>query len=315
MKPFETITTKSTSNMKTKLLLGLATAAMLTACSNDELVRVNTDSTNAIGFSTFVNKSTRATDIDNNNIGKGFAVFGMTDTGTNGEYEYIFLGEPVSGSDTGTNGNYTYEHIQYWEKGHAYRFHAIAPFNNDYTDDPLTWKFHWSLTTDTDIPEWALIGFTNIESTTDNDATTYTAKGDQDLMYAFRSVASAKERDNDKVQLEFAHLLSRVKFRFVGDANNPSSVKINVNNVTLKGTYDKGEISINNTNDDGVIEASDKSTVEGSDWKFENIGENRTETAQAADLPFGGIDENDIFTTGQAETKHKYVIPVNESKQ
>ena len=45
--------------MKKFLFLGIAATAMFASCTNDEMVEMNPQS--AIGFETFVDKSTRAT--------------------------------------------------------------------------------------------------------------------------------------------------------------------------------------------------------------------------------------------------------------
>ena len=53
--------------MKKIFLIGLAATAMLASCSNDETVEM-AQNTKAIGFSSFIDKSTRATDTDLTNL-------------------------------------------------------------------------------------------------------------------------------------------------------------------------------------------------------------------------------------------------------
>ena len=100
--------------MKKFLFLGIAATAMLASCTNDETVEMNPQ--NAIGFETFVDKSTRATDILESTLGK-FKVWAYQGTTA------ILTGEEVtkSGSDCG------YTNTQYWVKDQTYNFHAIAP--------------------------------------------------------------------------------------------------------------------------------------------------------------------------------------------
>jgi hypothetical protein len=299
--------------MKNLIPFGLAAAAMLASCS-DELVSVNTEGSNIIGFSTSVNKSTRATDIDASNIGgentKGFSVYGWTAAEGSSTYDQIFNDEAVTGSD----GNYTYTNLQYWEKYNSYRFHAIAPYRNDESNSSTTWQRHWKLATTAAAPEEAKITFTNIESTTSDDGkTTYTASGDQDLVYAFRSVASAEASGNSKVDLDFSHLLSRVKFRFVGDSKNPSSVKINVEKVTLKGAYAKGDITITNKKADAVVESSVITAEDGSSSTTLTADKWDLTNATTDSLSFGGIVDKTYFITDQAETAPKYLIPADGS--
>mgnify|MGYP000308410606 FL=1 len=52
---------------KNLFFVGIAAAAMLASCSNDETMDIARNS-QAIQFSSFVNKTTRATDIDNSNF-------------------------------------------------------------------------------------------------------------------------------------------------------------------------------------------------------------------------------------------------------
>jgi surface protein len=306
--------------MKTKLLLGLATAAMLTACSNDELVRVNTDSSNVIGFSTFVNKSTRATDIDNENIGgekkgvptKGFSVYGWTAAkdGTAKDFDKIFDNEAVTGTNYGTTGEYSYTNLQYWEEGNKYSFHALAPYGSD-DNDASTYQRHWLFEQSGDNNEIATISFVNIA---DNIAEK--ANGDQDLVYGYAYVKEAEKSGNSKVEFDFAHLLSRVKFLFIGADNNPENVTIEVTDVKLNGSYKSGKIKIaNSTASEGVttpINKSTSETIDASDWDFTG-----QETGDI-DYEEGLNSFSTVASTGnnnQTYTNHKYVIPVNGSKE
>ena len=59
--------------MKKFLFLGIAATAMFASCTNDEMVEKNPSS--AIGFETFVDKSTRATDVTKVNL-TAFEVYG-----------------------------------------------------------------------------------------------------------------------------------------------------------------------------------------------------------------------------------------------
>jgi surface protein len=265
----------------------IAAVAMLTACSNDELVSINTEGSNIIRFNTSVDKSTRATDITVDNIGDadslGFAIFGWTaakksDGSGYDSYAQIFNDEKVIGSD----GNYTYKNLQYWEPGNKYTFHAIAPYGNDDAKNASAWKRHWdNFTVSGDNQQIASLTFNNT--------------GEQDLVYSYKTVNDAKEIGNNPVDLQFSHLLSRVRFCFVGTSDNPNSVEINVTNVTLTGAYDSGKITLNDTN------VTD-------DWKFDNAG--------TEEISFGGIAAKDIFTTQESGvyTAHKYLIPADESK-
>ena len=81
--------------MKKFLFLGIAATAMFASCTNDVMVEMNPQ--NAIGFETFVNKSTRVTDVTTTNL-KAFGVYGWRGT------EQIFNAQAV----TANNGVCTY---------------------------------------------------------------------------------------------------------------------------------------------------------------------------------------------------------------
>jgi surface protein len=295
----ENLITKTGKKMKNYLLLGAVAMGLLSSCSNDELISSRTNQKEAITFSTYVNKTTRAVDVTNSNIGgtqdddgnetstNGFAVYGWT-TPLEGDIERVFDNERVYG----TVGNLGYKKVQYWEEGNSYKFHAIAPFGNDEdTKNATTWKRHWTITPDADDKAKATITFVN------NDGTN--ATGDQDLVYGYYSVASAKEKNNDAINFEFSHLLSRIKFRFEGTSDNPTSVTIKAKDVTLKGSIGTADIEIDN----GTATKSSGTSLADVAWSFGD--------ADAVDLNFG---DTEGFTTGKIETGSKYIIPDIENE-
>ena len=103
--------------MKKFLFLGIAATAMFASCTNDEMVEMNPQS--AIGFETFVDKSTRATDVTKANL-TAFEVYGWR---TKDATEQIFDAQAV----TANNGVCTYSPLQYWVGGYKYDFEAVAP--------------------------------------------------------------------------------------------------------------------------------------------------------------------------------------------
>lgn len=102
--------------MKKIFLIGLAATAMLASCSNDETVEM-AQNTKAIGFSSFIDKSTRATDTDLTNLAT-IEVYGWR-----GDAQ-IFDKQEVTVEASGAG---TYSPIQYWEPNYTYAFEAIAP--------------------------------------------------------------------------------------------------------------------------------------------------------------------------------------------
>ena len=191
--------------MKKFLFLGIAATAMFASCTNDEMVEMNPQ--NAIGFETFVDKSTRATDVLESTL-DAFKVWAYQGTTP------ILTGEEVtkSGSDWG------YTNTQYWVKDQTYNFHAIAPVICE-TGDSYTYNGTSAAPS---------IQFTN-------------SVGLTDLIYASVSRPCTNPADEDEVELTFKHLLSRVRFNFTESfPNDLITVKVTdlkITGATSAGTY------------------------------------------------------------------------------
>lgn len=199
--------------MKKIFLIGLAATAMLTSCSNDENIEMPAQN-NAIGFSTFVNKSTRATesdDITKSNI-KNIYVYGWR-----GDTQ-IFDAQEVAVD--GTSGDGSYSPVQYWEAGYTYAFEAIAPKSGE------------NGVTFTAAKEGGSITFVNDAST--------------DLVYSKaddKVTESSLAATPGKVNFTFGHLLSRVKFTFTNAFPAEAVAKITVSNVKITNAYKNGTIT------------------------------------------------------------------------
>ena len=201
-----------------KLFIASLAVAGLAACSQDQLVEA--PKSVAIAFdNAFVNNSTRATDINIDNL-QDFGVYGSVVNGQ-GQQGLIFNNQQVKGSQA---GGYTYSPAQYWIANAQYDFVAIAP----YTD-----------------AEWAY-------DTTDAKNGTLTfyndrAAANQDLLFA-----SAERTTQDitskpaAVSFTFNHLLSRVKFTFVNGFAAGSNITLKITDVHITDTYESGTIAIAN---------------------------------------------------------------------
>ena len=191
--------------MKRFLFLGIAATAMLASCTNDETVEMNPQ--NAIGFETFVDKSTRATDVTKDNL-RAFKVWAYQGT------RPILTGEEV----TKPESDWGYTNTQYWVKDQTYNFHAIAPVDC-VTGDSYTYNGTSAAPS---------IQFTN-------------SVGLTDLIYASVSRPCTNPADEDEVELTFKHLLSRVRFNFTESfANDQITVAVSdlkISGATSEGTY------------------------------------------------------------------------------
>ena len=188
--------------MKKHLLIVLA-AVGLAACTQEEFVAL--PQSDAIAFDGgFVDNATRAAVDPSTTTAsiEDFNVWGfMTDnTGT------VFSGDKV---EKGSNG-WAYANTQYWAPARDYFFAAVSPAGSA----------NWSLAVPTSGAfNPGVLSFTNVN-------------GSEDLLYATANVttpdyAALANNGMEKVQFQFHHLLSKVKFTFAnGFATDNVTVKI-----------------------------------------------------------------------------------------
>ena len=226
--------------MKKFLFLGIAATAMFASCTNDEMVEMNPQS--AIGFETFVDKSTRAAaDVTTDEL-TAFEVYGWR---TKDETtQQIFDAQAV----TADHGKCTYSPLQYWVGSYKYAFEAVAPKSGE---------------------KGVTVNDTYAASTI-----TFASDSETDLIYASASkdlsgsAHGTLASDPGAVGLTFGHLLSRVKFTFINGADANSVAKIAVTDVKItnagttgvytpsKGTWaaatETGEVTFASTNITGI---------------------------------------------------------------
>ena len=195
--------------MKKLFIMGLAAMGLaLTACNSDETVEMAKGK--AIGFSSFVDKSTRATDFTLANL-KSMEVYGWRGD------DKIFNAKEVTVDQSGVG---TYLPLQYWEANYIYNFEAIAPKSGEKGIQFAAAKTGGTIT------------FAN-------DAQT-------DLIYA---KATEKRMDAnitaapDKVNFTFKHQLARVKFTFKNTFPADAVAKISVKDVKITNAYKNGTIT------------------------------------------------------------------------
>ena len=196
-----------------KTLVAILSLAAFVACSQDTVVKT-TDSA-VIGFENFVEIKTRVAEDPSTTTGniKEFSVWGFKDD----PQALIFKEELVY-----RNGdNWKYDNLQYWQKG-AYFFGAISP-----AADP-------NVTVDiTNLSDKGLgtLSFTNVN-------------GGTDVLYAEMPVVATESfvDDPSKVNLTFAHLLSKIKFSFAHNIPNDLTTivvkDVKITNSPANGTFD-----------------------------------------------------------------------------
>lgn len=200
----------------------------LTACNNDETVEVAKG--NAIGFNTFVNKSTRgaADDVTLKNLGS-FELYGWRGN------DVLFNKQVVNVAENGTS---TYSPEKYWEAGKTYNFEAIAPKAGEKGVEFAAAKAGGTIT------------FTN-NATTD----LLYVKAEEKTMGAEIAAAPAA------VELNFAHQLARVKFTFKNTFPNTAAAKLTIKDVKITNAYKKGSITPAALDAKWTVDATDKDLV------------------------------------------------------
>ena len=197
-----------------KTLVAILSLAAFVACSQDTVVKT-TDSA-VIGFENFVEIKTRVAEDPSTTTGniKEFSVWGFKDD----RNALILKEERVYRT---SDGVWKYDNLQYWQKG-AYFFGAISPVADNVTVD-ITNLSDKGLGT---------LSFTNVDGSTD-------------VVYAEQTVVAdeAYVDDPDKVQLTFAHLLSKIKFSFAHNFQNELTT-INVTDVQINNSPANGTIDL-----------------------------------------------------------------------
>lgn len=240
--------------MKNLFFISFAVAGMMFAsCSSDETVEM-VKNQNAIEFKTFINNSTRANDVTIDNFYK-FTLWGKMTNGTN-------TGTPFDAVDCSkTSGVWSYGTPVYWNKGYEYSFEAIAP------------KMACTFTPGATCGTWGSLSFNN-------------GTGDIDLLYAAKKCDKVIEGSCPApVDLQFNHILSRVRFEFINAMDDKSVLK--VTDVHITNAYSEGTATL----------AENLTDVS---WTSTNTG----------DLNFGDVVTK--VTELQGRTEHKYLIPIQK---
>ncbi len=258
-----------------KILFAVLALAGLAACSTEDVVSRPEGA--VIGFdNAFVENSTRANDIDANNL-TNFGVYGSV-VNSDTQQGMIFANQEVTGSKA--NG-YSYTPAQYWIAGASYDFVAFAPYQ---TGDDATWKY--APTKDT-AAENGTITFYNAK-----------AGANQDFLFAATScnTPATFTQEPDPVGFTFNHMLSRVKLSFTNGFQSNGNIKLVVKNVHITNTAAVGTLAV------AKAESATAAAV-ADDWTT-------VETNNDLDVTFGDVaDAAQLAESGSGSTTHFYVIP------
>lgn len=191
--------------------------AALAACTTEQTIVAPQNE--AIGFDTFVENSTRATDITTANIAD-FGVYGTVAKG--GNSALIFNNTKVEKSGSA----YVYSPVQHWIAAAEYDFLAFAPYA----------ERKWTYTpTDAQVAQNGTFSFNN-----------ETAAADQDVVYAYTTKTTADTltaENTQAVAFTFKHILSKVAFSFTNTFTDGNTT-LSVYNVKINNTAKTGDMAI-----------------------------------------------------------------------
>ena len=203
-----------------KILVSMFAVAALAACSTEHTVVAPQNE--AIGFDTFVDNATRATDITTDNIAN-FGVYGTVAKG--GNSALIFNNTKV----TKSGDAFVYSPAQYWIAAAEYDFLAFAPYQ---AGKDATWTY---APTNAQVAQNGTFSFNN-----------ETAAADQDVVYAYTTKTTADKLDasnTQAVEFTFKHILSKVAFSFTNTFTDGNTT-LNVYNVKINNTAKTGTMAI-----------------------------------------------------------------------
>jgi hypothetical protein len=225
--------------MKKYLFVIAATALVLAGCSNNDSLKKDVQNTDAISFTSFTNKQTRATENSSAsyswhffNHHTTFQVWGYKNTS---ETE-VFDGDVVTVTENSANVDgtaatdnsytYTYSPLRFWDKAATmYEYYAAAPSGTDggwtfvrnglvaanITTEAGQNKAYF--TTSSALTPVNLSSASNYEYTT-----SFKESGDIDKLIAEKNDVPYSSFKTD-VNLLFMHILSRLNITIKADAN------------------------------------------------------------------------------------------------
>ena len=231
-----------------KYLFIIATAAIVASCAgNDTFKKDIQNNTDAISFTSYTNKLTRATENNTANYSweffnhhESFQVWGYKNTSATAVFNGDIVTVASNGAATPTY-TYTYTPIRFWDKAAtSYQYYAAAPKNADWTFNGVTsvatQNAGYFTTTST------LAGTNIADGTTTYYDSFKSANGDIDKLIAAPKTVY-KAHFSQEVQLNFIHILSRlnvtVKKAEILKNQTVTVKKIEVHNLKATGAFNE----------------------------------------------------------------------------
>lgn len=258
-----------------KLFVYALAVGMFTACSQDETIGMQ--SPMQISFANaFVGNTTRAA-ADPSTTTESISAFDV----------WAFMDEPkgkvfVDENVKKENRVWTYTNTQYWTPGHTYYFAALAPM-----DSP---NIEYN-------PEDGSVGTLGLGKITFTNQ-----KGTEDLLYAATTKTTPEviTQSPGDVQLQFSHLLSKVKFSFENGFKNDNAY-ITITNIKMTAPQ---KATINLNTDNWWL-----TNTNGNGWNLNNNVNDVT-------LDFGHMERERVVRNGKSESQYeRFTFPATGSRE
>jgi hypothetical protein len=214
-----------------KILLSVLAIAAMTSCVQEQTI--NTGMSGAITFNApFIEKANSRAAVDPSTTTgtiSAFDVWGFMDqnTGTVFSQQRVNRTGSVNGTDKGI---WSYNPLAYWTPNHTYRFAALAPVDD--TNIQLELADNGKMSNDGAL---GTVTFTNVD-------------GNVDLLYAQPAAITTGSdvyTNTPVVNLQFAHLLSKIKFTFTNGFPSEYNT-MEVTNIRMQ-VPDKGSVDLTQT--------------------------------------------------------------------
>lgn len=306
----------------------LLAATLLTACTNTDTFREvisQEDSEEAISFTSYTQKATRAENTNNStydlifyNHHESFRVWAYKATSTNP----VFRGtddEVVSVTRSGSEGNYTYAYSytekHFWDKSQAaiYNFYAAAPEAGGNSSEGTNgaWVFENAKITSTSTQNLGYFKTTSkLSGTNLKDGTTIDRNPSTTLTNVFKN-----ETDVDKmiaepcsgnydsflsgtqhiVSLNFIHILSKLNVTVKKDATVLADKEVKLNGIQIVGLSSTGNFA-ESTNDATTSSNADKT------------GSHACWSGWSGSVTYGYSNSDGIELNGTSATEKLYFI-------
>lgn len=244
--------------MKRNYVMMAMAAAMLASCAQTGLVEeIAEEPQKAIGFSTFVDKATRAGDQAENSTAtyeqgmnihhETFNVWGFKNTSPTAVFNAVEVNYQAQTTVDGitTPAHWKYNDLRYWDKAATdYYFYACAP-----TTAPFTFtgtQDNGKFTIGTTGSEYEVEALNISPKNSEAAQTSWKGETESDLMIAapcHLNETSLSNAYTGKVGLNFIHILSRLNIvinKYVSTTTTIKVKDITIGNMKYKGTFDEG---------------------------------------------------------------------------